>query len=297
MLMLDPSQKSEIISQCEEKKKELQVLRSQLHQIHTDKELWFNTRKQLNQQKIDYIHKAQAARQQRDSITSEVKQHKEKRDQVHTVLKTKVDELKHIVSDVSVTPKTKLRSPEFLRKQIATLEYTIETAGITFDKEQKLMKQIKELKRELQESKYAREQFKKKKEISNETQQLHQEAQLYHKVTQERAKQSQSLHKEAVGFSKEIDELKKKESEANTKFLELKAHYAIELLKVKQLQKDIDALHKQLDEDKQEYRALSEQNKKKTLQEKKQEVEEKLKKGKGVKLTMEDLLAFQGTKE
>lgn len=295
--MLDTSQNSPVIASFEEKKKELQKLHSELERIYTEKERAYASLQQHHKTMVQLISRVQQARKKRNDLTAEVKVQKEKRDQTHALIKEKRAGITSIDVPPQETVKTKPKNPEFLKKNIEVLELQIETEGMPFDKEQKVMKKIKELKKELKESLELYAAWKKKYGLSAEIEELSQEAQLYHRLMQEKAKQSQAVHEEIVTLSQNIDAQKKQETELKNAFLELKSRYAVEQQKCKNLRGELDGINQQLDVDRKEQHAAREHAEKRTLEEKKKEVEEKLKKGKGVKLTMEDLLAYQGMKE
>ena len=310
--MLDETQKTTLIHSLEEKKKELDALRARLEALYIQKEEAFTSQQNIRKSIREFIAKVQDARKQRDALTQEVKLHKQKRDQIHTIIKQKLAQLKAVTGQSAETSSlssssslshaktvvaAKPCSPEPLKKQIEELEMHIQVDAISFDKEQKVMKKIKELKKQVKECEEAYATWKKKHGLSAEIDELQQEAHLHHRVTQERAKQSYALHEKIIAQSDEIDQLRRKEAEGNTHFLELKSLYAVEQQTFKQRQDEMGGMRHQLNADKKEHHTWKEQQNKKTLAEKKRDVEEKLKKGKGVKITMEDLLAFQGMKE
>lgn len=271
-----------------------QELRNKLRALTEEKEGWFAKRKEYSEQIKHEIQKIKESLKERNELSSKVHQEKKKRDELNKIISKKIKEAQSLHPEV----KTERRvNPHELKRQINALEKTIETEGLSFDKEKQLMKTINTLKKQYTLAQEEEKKWGAVKDISKEITDMKKEANETHKTLQETAKESQKRHEALIAESKRIDELKKMEKEAFDKGIDLKKQCAdihgqlqIILLEVKQIREAQRAEHEQKQKS-------SEEHKHKTLQEKAQSVEEKLRSGKKIKLTMEDLLAYQGVKE
>ncbi len=271
-----------------------QELRNKLSALTEEKERWFAKRKEYSEQIKHEIQKIKESLKERNELSSKVHQEKKKRDELNKVISEKIKEAKSLHPE----EKTERRiNPHELKRQINALEKKIETEGLSFDKEKQLMKTINTLKKQYKAAQDEEKKWGAMKGISKEITEMKKEANETHKTLQETAKESQKRHEALIAESKKIDELKKMEKEAFDKGMELKkqcadTHGQLQMIlpEIKQIREAQRAEHEQ----KQKF---YEEQKNKTLQEKARIVEEKLKSGKKVKLTMEDLLAYQGMKE
>lgn len=278
-------------------KHSVQDLRSQLESLTAEKEKWFQLRQEYGQQIRSEIERIKGSMKQRNELTAAVQEEKKKRDELNKTISEKIK----VVKDIKPPEKEKgtdaFRNPDELRRQIVGMEKKIETEGLSFDKEKQLMKQINSLRKQYDEAKKKQEEYFKSRGLSKEIIDLKKQANEVHKHVQEQAKESQKQHEVVVAESKKITDLKKKEKEAMEKFLDLKKQ-CNELFAVLKQEQAVYAEHKKVKHKEYEHREKSrKEHEKKTLQEKVRSVEEKIKKGGKVKLTMEDLIAFQGLKE
>jgi phosphoserine phosphatase len=106
------------------------------------------------------------------------------------------------------------------------------------------------------------------------------------------AKKSQEKHEALIAASKEIEDLKKEEEEAFKNFIDYKKKFNETNDQLKSMLRELKELSEKAGAEKEEYREKSDKKKKESLEQKKLSVEEKIKKG--MKLTTEDLIAFQG---
>ncbi|GAH36086.1 unnamed protein product, partial [marine sediment metagenome] len=182
-------------------------------------------------------------------------------------------------------------SPEMLKKQIEKIDYVIQTQPMSFDKEQKLMKEMKTLKKELLSAGTATTGWAAISTLKKDINKLRKKSNKIHKGIQSQAANSQSKHEDVVSRSKDIDELKEKEKAAFDKFKEFKEQFVAKNEGLKALLKQVDGIKGVLEE---HNVVLEEEQKKvaaKVMKEKAKEVDKKVKSG--GKLTTEDLLIFQ----
>src|SRR3989338_2377567 len=277
----------------------VQELKAKLNAINDEKEKWFAKRLEIGNQIKAEIQKIKDSLGKRNALSATVQHEKKKRDELNKIISEKVKEAKSLQGDKKEEVKVERKMhPEELRKQIAGLEKRIETEGLSFDKEKQLMKTINTLRKQYATAMKAEEGWAKSRGVSKEISDLKKQANEAHKVVQESAKESQTKHESLITESRKIDELKKVEKEAHDKFMELKKQFNDTSIQLKMLLPELREMRETRKKQRFEQERSAEEQNKKTLAEKIRTVEEKLKSGgKKVKLTMEDLLAFQGMKE
>lgn len=277
----------------QENKTAFHDLRKQLDNLTAEKERWFQLRQEYGKQIRAEIDKVKDSMKQRDELTAAVQEEKKKRDELNKVISEKIKVVKEIKPDENEKIIVQWRNPEELKRQIVGMEKKIETEGLSFDKEKQLMKQINSLKKHYEEAKKKQDEYFKSRGLSKEIFDLKREANDVHKQVQEQAKGSQKQHEVVVAVSKKIIDLRKKEKEAIEKFFELKKQCS-EIFGILEQERNLYAAHRKTKQRQYEQKEKSRKDfEKKTLREKAKTLEEKIKKGGKVKLTMEDLLVFQ----
>ncbi len=293
--MEENSQQSpELRQEFVQKKKELLTLRSQLNEIHTQKESIFHQLRATRDKIRARSSQISKLKQERDSLTGEVKQLKNEREKLHvqvqekSFVKKEVDEKQKQFQG----PSTYQESPGQLKRQIDALERKIETEVMAFTKEQQLTKTLKEMRaryKEIQQKQQAKTAvLKEANTINADFSQVRREAHETHKLVQDKAQQSQQRHEQLTTLVEEIKALRVEEKPLEAKIKEYRT-------KMDELKKTLDENSKRVDElaklfQEEEQKSFKDRAKEKTV-----EVQEKLKKGK--KLTTEDILAFQALKD
>jgi len=164
-----------------------------------------------------------------------------------------------------------------LKEQIDGLETKIETQGLDFDKEKKIMKQINELKKQYSQYSQVNKIFEEKREIQKQIDICRKEGDKLHKNVIDIQKKNKILHKDFIVKSKQIMQLRKDQDITYQKFLDLKKEYI--------------NLNNLINNKQQRYKKSNQSNKEKILHQKQQEIELKIKNKQ--KITNEDLLIFQ----
>ena len=232
-------------------------------------------------------------RQERDVLTTTVKTHKEERKKIHDVLKRKKDSLRELREKYDGVKKIHKDavSPAALEGLMKKMEFRVETEGMTFDAEQKIMKKIKELKKKLDETQELRTLWDQLKELRKEVQILISQSEMAHREVQGQAGKSQQKHERVMSLLREVDVLRTQEVEIEKEIQEQKKvcdgsrqGLEQELLKLGDLSKKINTV-------KSEGKRHREEKISFTLEQKTQNVEEKIKRRE--KLTTADLLAWQ----
>lgn len=275
---------------------EIAKLRTNLNELDKEKEAWFKKKYEASKKIRESIQKIKDNKTKRDSLTSEVKDLKQKRDKINEEIKFNfkgLNTLRKENIDIAKSLNIKI-SPSGIKRKIYDLEFKLQTEAMPFNKEQTLMKKIKELKKLYGDSGVLIDSNKRLKGASDEIGKMRREADEAHKLIQERAKQSQLLHEEILKISKEIDEIKVHEEEALKNFSEYKVKFNQVNAQLKERLKEMNNAKVSIDKmifEKKEKRRIEQDS---FLKSKEEEINKKIQRG--GKLTTEDLLIFQHSK-
>jgi len=295
--MLTEEEKQKLMDELNSVKSKVQAVKKDLDVLNREKEGWMTKKTSFKNEILKIIGNVKELKTARNSLTSQVKMTKEERGKVDHKIPELEEQLKKLKTEKDeLSQKLGLKKDiGFIKREIDGMRQKFETEPMSFGAEKKLMQQIKQKKKDLEG---AGEVMK----IVSKIRAIHQELDMYNKIrtvshskVQSIARNSQSKHENMVEESKRIDELKTKEQEAFEKFKEVKERYKVKSDEFKaELEKQRE-LNKKLGIDEKEHKQVTEKQQKKTLTQKRKEVEDKLTKGE--KLTTEDLLVLQSGKE
>lgn len=273
-----------------QKKREASALRSQVGSLGTTKEDSFRELRSTRDKIKFRASKIQSLKKERDDLTKQVKEFKQEREKFNTEVKEKAEERKEVgQKKKDLLDKMNIREdPAKIKHMIQALETKIETEVMPFTKEQQLQKKIKELKVQYKELEKLGDVWKEINASSTGLSEVRQKAEESHKNVQTLAKQSQEKHEEINRLYEELKQLREQEQPLAEKYLREKAEFEELKKKLDELQARIGELSKVLNEE-------DEKDFKSKVQEKTAEVKEKLKKRQ--KLSTEDILAFQASKD
>ena len=294
--MLTAEAKKDLFKKVSEKRKEISQLQVELNSVNDKKENSFKKKTELTTKISSLINEIKKSRSTRNDFTKQVKKDKVERDKQNKSVKASVDKIKELEKERDdLLRKHNIKDPTSILKQIAAIDVKIETEPMSFDKEKKLMKEIKGLKKKLKEAESVSHIISKIHSLSEEIDTKKKGAQKTHKQVQTHAKKSQEKHEALIEASQEIEDIKKEEEASFKKFIDHKKRFneINDLLKEKL--KEMKDLNEKSSAEKVSVKKHTEKTKKKALEDKKISVEEKLKKG--MKLTTEDLIAFQGNND
>lgn len=294
--MSTEKERKEIISKLRGLRKEVDIVNRDLNRINNEKEKWFKEKSDISEKINDSIGKIKELRKKRDELTLKVKKAKENRDKINKDVREKISNIKKVRDELSnLKRKFKLNiDPSKISDEIDSLEMRIETEGMSFSKEKKVMDKIRYLKKILKDV-FGKLDIKKVNELSNEIDNLKKEGDRIHREIQEWAKESQKCHEEIISLSKEIDKLKPAEEKAMKKFIELKNRFKELNDKLKTKLGEVAEINAEINKNRKDELKRKVNLTKKELEKKEREVEEKIKRGK--KITTDDLLIFQSTIE
>ncbi|MBN1385473.1 hypothetical protein JW968_00670 [Candidatus Woesearchaeota archaeon] len=291
--MISDEEKQEIYGKLKDFRSEISRLKNELNQVNDEKEAWFAKKQEYGKQIKTLISDITASRKKRDELTRNVKELKKERGQVAEGIKKSIEEVKKVNAekDKAAQDQQARVNPKRLMEDIEKLEMQIETNVMSFDKEKKLMKEIKSMKKQLGEAKGASNIWQKSRDLSKTINEMKKKADAVHNQIQTMAKQSQVLHEELITKSKEVDELKKKEEEAYKKFSELKEKFNSVNEQLKKKLEEAGMAHEKVKEAKEDSFKEKKKRETATLKDKQDAINEKI--ARGEKLTTEDLLVLQ----
>ncbi len=291
---MNTEEKKALFVQLDGLKKEVSELRRQLADLGRQKEEAFKKKNGFSQQIRALITDIKDSRSTRDQFTRQVADSKERRGHLNDELRQKIEEAKKLNKErEDIVKKHKIQGdPAQLKAEIERLERRIETEGLSFDKEQKVMKEIKEKKRLYDGAKKISTVFDRLHALNKEIEHLRQKSDEAHRKIQEKASASQEHHNELIDASKEINALRAQEKEALATCTALKQQFKEKNDQFKQKIAELDKLRGQLEGVREEHRMVTRRQQEITLREKQRMVEDKMKRG--GKLTTEDLLVMQG---
>ncbi|MDO8740656.1 MAG: hypothetical protein Q7J54_03750 [Candidatus Woesearchaeota archaeon] len=288
---------NKLFKEYDELKKEIMALRLQLNSIDAEKEAAFGKKGAVTKEISDLIKKVKELKIKRDDLTKQVKSSKEKRKELNDVIVKKIEDVKKVNSEKeSFLKKFGLKeAPSRVKEEIDRLEMSIETSGMSFEKEKETMKVIKNLKKRYDETKEINALFEKSRSMSKEIDKLKDEAEEVHQKVQKDAAESQRSHEEMLELSKKVDELKPKEEDAYKNFFELKQKFSEVNNSLKEKLGKLNEAAQKLGVEKERGRSERRGREENILRSKEEDVMDKIRKG--GKLTTEDLIVFQGMKE
>lgn len=272
---------------------EASKLKNSLNELDREKESWFKKREEFSKKIRESIQNIKSDKARRDALTQEVKGLKTKRDAANNEISEKLKEFGKLKTEKTALIKSLgiKESPSKTRQQIEKLEFMIQTEAMPFEKEQSLMKRIRELKNLYEHSKVVDEVDKKIREVSGAMAKMREEANEMHKLLQEKAKQSQALHEGILRISAEIDKMKIEEEGTFRTFSEFKKRFNEANAQLKEKLKAMNEVKSALDKISYDRKERRKQEVESFLKSKEEEVNQKIKRGE--KLTTEDLLVFQ----
>ena len=276
-------EKVEVKQQLEQLKKEIHLLSVSLKQLSEQKESKYKEKDGLNQDLNNYIKTAKELRDKKKEIDTKIRDLKGKRQVFNKGLSEMWCKFREIKANV--VPKDKSKgSPSLIQKQIEKIEFTIQTEALSFEREKKMMRQLKELKAQLGEMKLEDAKFKELRDFKDDVKEKKVEADDIHIEIQKLATESTDIFKKLTEKSELIAKAKETREKINVDLQGLKAQIS-----------EIDV---RLEKFLQQWGALTslpvftEQEMIPAVQKKAEAAMEKLK-SKG-KLTKEDILAMQG---
>ena len=289
--MLD--EKNRINKRFQELGREIAELRKRLNDANNEKENWFRKKEELKKGIANSITEAKKLREEKEKINAEVKLFKEKRDKQNSATRDKINKFRELRGKINAREK---KAPaDVLKREIEKIEGRIETEALKFSEEKRLMKRIGKIKQEYETTKDEDAVFDEIKNIENEIKESKNIAEELHKKVQEYAQESKKKHDAYLELSKKIKGMNNEQEDAFGNFLKFKEEFNKISKEVDDKLDELKNVKEKLDSFKLSDKEKKDALKKKILVKKAEDVEEKLKKGE--KITTDDLIKFQGTKD
>lgn len=276
-----------------ELQKEIAELRKRLTDANNEKERWFKRKEELKKDIANSITEAKKLREEKEKINAEVKGLKEKRDKQNSITKEKIGIIKETRGKINF--KERGNSADAIKSEIDRLERMIETEALKFSDEKKIMKRIGKLKQEYENVKKQSSAIGDAKKTGDDIEESKKIAEELHKKVQELAEQSKKKHDAYLDLSKKIKDVNSEQETAFNNFLKFKEEFNKVSKETDDKLEELKNVKEKLDGFKQGDKKGKDEAKKRILERKAEDVEEKLKKGE--KITTEDLIKFQGSKD
>ncbi len=284
----------DVKSKLEQLKKEIQSLSTELKQLGEQKETKYKEKERVELNLNSFIKKARELKDKKVEIDKNIKELKKNRETLNKEIKqmfSKFNQLKKKILGPQKVDKRRGKdsttSPAEIKKQIEAIRYSIETEGLSFDREQKYMEHIKRLQQKLGEINAEEEKNKQLRDFKKEILTKKKNADSFHEEIQKFAKESTNIFKELTQLSKDIS--KSKEQKASLQIV------------LRNLKSEIDKLNQKLSEILKEWSSITTESIAEEAKEslaavaaRTEQVMEKLKTKK--KLTKEDILLMQRSK-
>jgi uncharacterized coiled-coil DUF342 family protein len=207
-----------------------------LKTLTEEKEDLFEKQKTISDKIKSAIEQIKVHRDARDTHTKFVHEEKKKRDELNAQIKEHISQIKEAQpAEAPAQPQQPYQggrfgrdrqerlTPKAIEKQIEKIQFRIETEGLPFDKEQKLMKELKEKKKLLAEMGDVQEKRSESSKLGRALSKLKKESDVIHKAIQENAQKSQEEHEKLLQLSENVDKLRAEEKEIRTRITELKS--------------------------------------------------------------------------
>ncbi|MFH1510555.1 MAG: hypothetical protein ABIF10_02600, partial [Candidatus Woesearchaeota archaeon] len=190
----------EDLKKVDEIKKNIQQLRDSLNVIDSQKEEWFRKKTEVGKEIRSLIDQARHSKERRNSLTDSVKKAKDERQRLVGELREKSELLRQLQTDKeSAIRKYNIKgNPSFIKDEIDRLEYQLETSVMSFEKEQLLMKKIKDLRKQYAELSSVSKVWDQIRELTKDVRSLKKLADENHRKVQQSAKESQDFHEKIL---------------------------------------------------------------------------------------------------
>lgn len=282
--MFEELRRTRLQRKLENLKNEINNLKTKLNDINKNKEEWFAKKESLKEEIKQLIERSQKIKLQKNTMNEDIANLKQKRDEYNSVVGILIKKAQELNKQRKETFKdsNKLLTPYKIKSKIESLEQQIETEVLPLKKEEKLMKEIRDLRQAQTRNLELDKILENIGLLSKEITESKNKADDFHNKLKEHSQLKQQGYTEFITLSKSINEKKVEQEKAFRKFLRLKRAFLETNKELKERLTKINKIRTKIDK-------LSPKEQK--LEAKSKEVEEKIKQKK--KLTKDDLLVFQ----
>lgn len=270
---------------------ELSSLKLQISEAAKQKEFWFRKKEELKKEINTLIKQIREVKSEKDESNIQAQDLKKNRDKYNSEVHELIEKVKKLNEErIKELKKHNVQlDPSKILAKINSIEKQVETET-NFNKEKKLMEEIKRLKKSYSEFSGIMKIEEESKKLSSAIKESRKKANDFHKRIQELTKEGS--YGEFMELSKKITDLKKVQEDAFNKFIEFKNKYLQLSQEFKKKQEEAKPFQEQIEKEHESQKFQQQEKQIKILKQKTEQVEEKIKKKK--KLTTEDILAFQG---
>lgn len=190
-------------------KKEIQLLNTTLKDLNTKKETKYKEKEDLDERLNSLIKEAKELKEQKQKLNESIKEVKKLRDLKNNLvaaLRNNFLRLKQEKKDQ--LRKEKVPSVNEIREKIKQIEFIIQTQPVSFEREKKYMKEIRELRAKEKEVEEINKSFDDINQMQSKLNAEKEEADRLHKKIQDLAAENTNLFDELTKKSREIISIK-----------------------------------------------------------------------------------------
>jgi len=290
--MLSQQERKQLEGKVQILKKEVVGLKKNLEEIDREKEFFFKKKEDLKKEIADNIKIFKECKGEKEKISKEINLLKTERDAYNT-------QVKSVIDNIQTLNKQKQKAlerfqhridPSKIRKKIEEIEHRLETEAYPFEKEKKLMSEIKTLKKKYEEGKDFDECITKLKHFYIAVKELRGKANTVHKQVTKIFQENKS-YQDFIDQSRKVGTLRKEQEVSFKRFIDLKNSYLALIKLLNGKSNLLQRIEETLKEDQSKRQIKTEETFKQKVIEKTKEAYDKLRSKK--KLTTRDLLALQ----
>jgi len=204
---------------------DISQFKTRLNEINEKKEYWFKKKEDLKKELNELIQKIKEIKAEKDRKNVELQQLKEQRDKYNYEVQRLIKNIRNLNEEKSnAFKKYNIKvDPTKIQQKINELEKKVEIET-NFDKEKKLMEEIKKLKKAYEETTEVRQIAEKAYHLEKEIRESKKKADEFHRKIQEITKDTG--YEVFMELSKKITELKKEQEDAFQRFIDHKNEYS-----------------------------------------------------------------------
>ncbi len=269
---------------------EISSLRKNLDAIEVQKEDWFSKKEDLKKEIHENVQKIKEIKAERDKKNLQIGELKKQRDKYNDEVKHLIKKIKNLNEEkTEIFKKYNIKvDPAKIQEKINSLEKKVEQE-VDFEKEKKLMDEIKKLKKAYEESAEVIKTAETAAALDREIRETRRIADDFHRQVVEIM--NDTTYDIFIELSKKINELKQEQETAFQKFIDHKNEYTSINRQLRNRLEEMQVLDKVFSKNETMMKLKKDQDTKEFIMAKTKIAEEKIKLGK--KLTTDDILALQ----
>ena len=271
-------------------KSEISSIKKNLDILEEQKENWFRKKEDLKKEIHENVQKINEIKAERGKKNLQIGELKKQRDKYNGEVKHLIKKIKKLNEEkTEIFKKYNIKvDPAKIQEKINNLEKKVELE-VDFEKEKKLMDEIKKLKKSYEESSEVMKIAETAASLDREIRETRRIADDFHRRVGEIM--DDTTYDVFIDLSKKINDLKKEQEAAFQKFIDCKNEYSSFSRELRNRMGEMQVLDKVFSKNRVMMELRKEEDTKEIIMEKTRIAEEKIKLKK--KLTTEDILALQ----